>query len=135
MKNIKIIFIFLLLGIVTACSENKVVEKNGLSNQKNINIYIRELQNSKVDYRGYKVFNLPEGKSAVVISSGEEGNELELGKVQTSSKDTVLNIEESPEKSKIKNPYTIVEIEKITGAFYVYDNNGKEYQGKGYYKE
>lgn len=134
MKRFFLVLILLFIGTITACgNEVKVLEQNQINKQKYVQNYINELQKNKNDYRGYKVFEISKGKSTVVISSGEEGKKLKLGEVETSSVDTSIKIEEAKEKASEKNSYIIVEIEKIEGAFYVYDKNGEEYEGTGYY--
>lgn len=81
-----------------------------------------------------KYFTISEGKKAVVISAGKEGKNLELVDVQTSSKDTAITVEDTDDRFEGTNPYIVVGIDEIEGAFFVYDQNGKEYVGSGYYE-
>ncbi len=133
MKKI-ILLLTLTLIVTTACSNNSwVIENNRISESPEIETYVNQLQSDKTDYKGYKVFTFAEGKKAVVISSGKEGEKLELVDVQTSSKDTAITVEETDDSLEVTNPYIVVGIDEIEGAFYVYEQNGEEYMGSGYY--
>ncbi|PFK47634.1 hypothetical protein COI93_00605 [Bacillus cereus] len=67
MKKFIMILILLLTGTLAACSnEVKVLGENEINKQKDVQKYISELQNFKIDYKGYKVFESPNSKSIVV---------------------------------------------------------------------
>jgi ABC-type Fe3+-hydroxamate transport system substrate-binding protein len=133
MKKITLLLTLTMI-VTTACSSNSwVVENNRISESPEIETYVNQLQSDKTDYKGYKVFTIAEGKKAVVISSGKEGEKLELVDVQASSKDTVITVEEALDSTEDTNPYIVVGVDEIEGAFYVYDQNGEEYVGSGYY--
>jgi hypothetical protein len=127
----------LILILIAGCSNSEkswwVLQNNQLDNTPEIQSYVNELQSDKKEYKGYKVFTISEGKKAVVISLGREGNELELAEVHTSSKDTAITVKESSQSSKVANPYIVVGLDEIVGAFFVYGPHEEEYTGSGYY--
>ncbi|WLD93421.1 hypothetical protein [Alkalihalobacillus sp. AL-G] len=130
MKKGLIVCFILFIGVLTACGNDYwVLEKSRINELSDIQNYVNQLQNDKSEYKGYKVFTISEGKKAVVISSGEEGKELELAEVHTSSKDTAITVKEGKEDADEKNPYIVVGIDEIVGAFFVYDQNGELLDG------
>ncbi|WP_369903356.1 hypothetical protein [Bacillus manliponensis] len=135
MRNPLIIFCLSFLILITACDKDLwIIEPTKVHKLPRIKNYINELQTDKVDYKGYKVFDNPDGNQIIVISSG--GNyELEIQHLHQSSKDTVIDVKVTNEKSKEKNSYVLVEVNKIIGAFYIIEDGDydKEFEGTGYY--
>jgi hypothetical protein len=131
------LLVVLLLLLTTACSNSTeswwVLKNDQISKIPEIQSYVNQLQTDKKDYKGYKVFTIAEGKKAVVISLGKEGKKLDLVEVHTSSKDTAITIEETEQSTEDANPYIVVGIDEIVGAFYVYAQQTEEYTGSGYY--
>ncbi|ALC89169.1 hypothetical protein AM500_04720 [Bacillus sp. FJAT-18017] len=131
------LLVVLLLLLTTACSNSTeswwVLENDQISKSPEIQAYVNQLQTDKKDYKGYKVFTIAKGKKAVVISLGKEGKKLELVEVHTSSKDTAITIEETEQSTDDANPYIVVGMDEIVGAFYVYAQQTEEYTGSGYY--
>lgn len=135
MKKTILISFLLIFAVLTACSSKSwVIEKSRISELPDVQNYVDKLQNNQTDYKGYKIFTISEGKKVVVISSGEHGQQLDLADVQISSKETAITVERGKEEAKEKNPYILVGIDKIQGAFYVFDQSGEEYEGSGYYQ-
>ncbi|MCT8136723.1 hypothetical protein H1D32_02525 [Anaerobacillus sp. CMMVII] len=131
----KLSFLLLLaLVFLTACGNNSwVLEDHRLGELSEIESYVNELQTERVMYKGYKVFTISEGKKAVVISLGKPGTRLDLVEVQSSSKDTVITIKKTDDRTDYKNSYIVVGLDEIKGAFYVLDENQEEFFGTGYY--
>lgn len=122
--------------ILSGCGENfTVIEEDKMKEFPEVHNYIELLQKEKPDYRGYKVFTNEDGAKIVVISAGSGSKSLKLSRVHQSGKDTAIEFEERNIESEDVNPYLIVELDDIVGAFYVYEVQKEEIRGTGYYDE
>ncbi|MCF6138287.1 hypothetical protein [Pseudalkalibacillus berkeleyi] len=122
-----LIFMFLVSIFLVACGKDSngywSIEDSEINKLSEIQQYVAELQSERIDYRGYKIFNIAEGKKAVVISTGESFKKLRIAKMHQSSKDTAVTIAKTEDHSNYKNSYIVVGIEEIVGAFFVFERD------------
>lgn len=75
----------------------------------------------KTDFEGYKVMDIADSKRAIIINSASN---LTLSNVELTCLDTAITA----------RSFIVVLLNDIKGALYVYDQEGKELDGFGYYE-
>jgi hypothetical protein len=130
MKTIKFSFCICIFILLLAGCGNEYQQLSEENVESEISDYINKLDNS--NQKEYQVFDSEDGKEIVVISSGEPSKKIKLAEVHMTSLDTVITVEESINQED--QPYIIVELSDIKGAFYVFDRTETEINGSGYYE-
>lgn len=107
---------------------NEVLSEAEINQYPPIEEYINQFENEKSDFEGYKVMDIADGKRAIVLTSTST---LTLSNVELTSLDTAITVERGNEGAR---SFIIVLLNDIKGALYVYDQEGKELDGSGYYE-
>jgi len=82
----------------------------------------------KTDFEGYKVMDIADSKRAIIINSASN---LTLSNVELTCLDTAITVEKGNDWAR---SFIVVLLNDIKGALYVYDQEGKELDGFGYYE-
>ncbi|MCY8795380.1 hypothetical protein [Bacillus inaquosorum] len=132
----KWVWLFVIMLLLAACHPSYwVLEKERIGEgSSDLEIYANYLQMHN-DVKGYQVFTISEGKKMVVVSLGSSENDkqLEVSDVKFSSKETVVTVKRKPApKANEKNPYILIGLDKIEGAFNVQGEKGDRFEETDY---
>ncbi|MDA1675582.1 hypothetical protein [Bacillus cereus group sp. TH152-1LC] len=132
MKKIFLLLFILMTMLLGACSfsvkNTWVLEKDRIAEASDVESYAKRLQNDKVDFRGYKVLTISEGKKMIVVSTGSTDKTLELTKADVSDNNTTILVKEKNKKSDEKNPFILIGINEIKGKLKVVNQSGDEFK-------
>lgn len=128
MKKIFLLSVLLVI-FLSACGSNTwVLEKERLSEDRDIEAYVKSLQQVHTDFRGYNVITIAEGSKMVVVSTGTDLNTLEFKEADISDDNTVITVEELDKQAvDEENSFILIGIDEIKGELTVVNTNGEEF--------
>ncbi|MCG3087493.1 hypothetical protein [Sporosarcina cyprini] len=120
------IALILLLGACT--KEYWVMNKKDIKDEPAVRVFVEYLQEEKPERRGFKVIDISQGKSMVVVSTGTPAKELEVVDVDIQDDQTIVTVKEIDAESDEVNPYILIGLERKNGSMLVKNEDGEEYE-------
>ncbi|MCM3743772.1 hypothetical protein M3193_06420 [Sporosarcina luteola] len=121
--------LFVIMILLSGCGkEYWVLDKKRLDEEPAVRQYVNNLQNDKTDRKGFKIFDIAEGKKMVVISTGTNKLELEAVDVEVLENETIVTVREVEADSGETNPYILIGLERKNGGVKVINEEGEEYE-------
>lgn len=121
--------LLVIMVILSGCGkEYWVGKKNEIDKEPGVRQYVNYLQDEKPDRKGFKMFDIAEGKKMVVISTGTSKLELEAADVEVFDDETIITVKEVEVDSDEINPYILIGLEHKNGKLKVLNEEGEEYE-------